>query len=153
MSDRAWLAALLEAERALANAEAIAGVIPPDAAAAIADRCRPELFDAARSWKPAASAANPVEPLVRELAAAVGGEAAAFVHWRRHEPGHHGLRGDARLAAGRSGSSAPGSTPPQRAARSWRARTARRSMAGRTLLQHAVPDDVRAEVRRLAGRR
>ena len=47
VSDRAWLAALLEAERALASAEAIAGVIPPDAARAIADRCRPELFDEA----------------------------------------------------------------------------------------------------------
>jgi 3-carboxy-cis,cis-muconate cycloisomerase len=81
VSDRAWLAALLEAERALANAEAIAGAIPAHAAAAIADRCRPELFDPARLAEAGRSAGNPVEPLVRELAEAAGGEAAAFVHW------------------------------------------------------------------------
>jgi 3-carboxy-cis,cis-muconate cycloisomerase len=81
VSDRAWLAALLEAERALANAEAIAGAIPAPAAAAIADRCRPELFDAARLAEAGRASGNPVEPLVRELAGAVGGEAEAFVHW------------------------------------------------------------------------
>jgi len=81
VSDWAWLAALLEAERALANAEAIAGTIPAHAAAAIADRCRPELFDPVRLAAAGRASANPVEPLVRELAEAVGGEAAAFVHW------------------------------------------------------------------------
>jgi 3-carboxy-cis,cis-muconate cycloisomerase len=81
VSDRAWLAALLEAERALANAEAIAGAIPAHAAAAIADSCRPELFDAARLAEAGRASGNPVEPLVRELAHAVGGEAEAFVHW------------------------------------------------------------------------
>ncbi|HSD01870.1 MAG TPA: hypothetical protein VLB81_05855, partial [Gaiellales bacterium] len=81
VSDRAWLAALLEAERALANAEAIAGTIPAHAAAAIADRCRPELFDPVRLAAAGRASANPVEPLVRELAEAVGGEGAAFVHW------------------------------------------------------------------------
>ncbi|HET7170875.1 MAG TPA: lyase family protein [Gaiellales bacterium] len=81
VSDRAWLGALVEAERALASAEAATGAIPADAAAAIADRCRPELFDAARLAEAGRSAGNPVEPLVRELADAVGGEASAFVHW------------------------------------------------------------------------
>ena len=81
VSDRAWLAALLEAERALANAEAIAGVIPAHAAAAIADSCRPEHFDAARLAEAGRASGNPVEPLVRELADAVGGEAEAYVHW------------------------------------------------------------------------
>jgi 3-carboxy-cis,cis-muconate cycloisomerase len=80
VSDRAWLAALLEAERALASAEAAAGAIPAAAGAAIAERCRPELFDPGRLAAAGRSAANPVEPLVRELAEAVGGEAAAYVH-------------------------------------------------------------------------
>jgi 3-carboxy-cis,cis-muconate cycloisomerase len=80
VSDRAWLGALLEVERALANVEATAGAIPAHAAATIADRCRPELFDAARLAEAGRSAGNPVEPLVRELAEAVGGEAAAYVH-------------------------------------------------------------------------
>jgi 3-carboxy-cis,cis-muconate cycloisomerase len=81
VSDGAWLAALLEAERGLANAEAVAGAIPAHAAAAIADRCRPEDFDTARLAEAGRSAANPVEPLVRELAEAVGGDASVFVHW------------------------------------------------------------------------
>jgi 3-carboxy-cis,cis-muconate cycloisomerase len=81
VSDQAWLAAMLEAERALANAEASAGAIPASAAAAIADRCRPELFDPGRLAAAGRASANPVEPLVRELAEAVGGEAEAFVHW------------------------------------------------------------------------
>jgi len=81
VSDRAWLGSLLEAERALASAEAAAGAIPAGAAAAIGDRCRAELYDAARLAEAGRSTGNPVEPLVRELAEAVGGEAGAFVHW------------------------------------------------------------------------
>jgi 3-carboxy-cis,cis-muconate cycloisomerase len=81
VSDRAWLGALLEAERALATAEAGAGAIPAEAAAAIAHRCRPELFDPSRLAEAGRAAGNPVEPLVRELAEAVGGDAAAYVHW------------------------------------------------------------------------
>ena len=45
VSDRAWLASMLEAERALVNAEAIAGVVPAHLAGAIAERCRPDLYD------------------------------------------------------------------------------------------------------------
>jgi 3-carboxy-cis,cis-muconate cycloisomerase len=81
VSGRAWLAAMLEAERALANAEAIAGVIPAHAAGPIADACRPERFDLDRLAEAGRGAGNPVEPLVRELTAAVGGEAAGYVHW------------------------------------------------------------------------
>ena len=80
VSDRAWLAAMLEAERALAKAEAAVGAIPAAAAGAIAERCRPELFDPGRLAEAGRSAANPVEPLVRELAEAVAGADAAYVH-------------------------------------------------------------------------
>jgi 3-carboxy-cis,cis-muconate cycloisomerase len=46
VSDRAWIAAMLEFEAALATAEALAGVIPDDAAEAIAVACDAERFDA-----------------------------------------------------------------------------------------------------------
>ncbi|MGH9057791.1 MAG: 3-carboxy-cis,cis-muconate cycloisomerase, partial [Acidimicrobiales bacterium] len=44
-SDRGWLAAMLRAEDALARAEAEAGVIPGEAAEAIAAACDPACFD------------------------------------------------------------------------------------------------------------
>ena len=45
VSGRAWLAAMLEGERALAAAGAAAGVVPADTAAAIADACTVDGFD------------------------------------------------------------------------------------------------------------
>jgi 3-carboxy-cis,cis-muconate cycloisomerase len=75
VSDGAWLAAMLEAERALAAAEARAGVISQDEAEAVAEACRGDLdidalADAGRR------VGNPVEPLVRALRAS-----AARAHW------------------------------------------------------------------------
>jgi 3-carboxy-cis,cis-muconate cycloisomerase len=81
LSDRAWLQAMLDAERALAAAEARAGVIPPEAAEAIASACEWERFDPAELGEQGRSAGNPVEPLVRALTAAVDGDAARYVHW------------------------------------------------------------------------
>jgi 3-carboxy-cis,cis-muconate cycloisomerase len=81
LSDRAWLQAMLDAERALAAAEARAGVIPPEAAEAIASACEWERFDPAELGEHGRSAGNPVEPLVRALTAAVDGDAARYVHW------------------------------------------------------------------------
>ena len=81
VSDQAWFEAMLEAERALASAEAIAGVIPAEAAARIAECCRSELFDAEELAAQGGSVGNPAEPLVRSLTATVGGEAARYVHW------------------------------------------------------------------------
>ena len=40
LGDRAWLQAMLDSERALARAEAAVGVIPAEAAEAIAAACR-----------------------------------------------------------------------------------------------------------------
>lgn len=80
VSDAAWLAAMLEAERALANAASLAGAIPAHAAAAIAERCEPELYDLDDLCAQGRAAGNPVEPLVRALRAQVGEEAAAYVH-------------------------------------------------------------------------
>lgn len=81
VSGRAWLAAMLDAERALAAAEAHAGVIPAEAAAAIAAACDPVRFDPEQVGIAGRAAGNPAEPLVRALREAVGGDAADFVHY------------------------------------------------------------------------
>lgn len=81
VSDRAWLAALLEVERALAAAEARAGVIPAEAAEAIAAACRADDFDPEALALEGRRAGNPVEPLARALATAAGPEAGRYVHW------------------------------------------------------------------------
>src|SRR5436305_1724823 len=80
-SDRAWLAALLRFEAALAAAEAAAGVIPSDAADAIAAACEPDRFDAGLLGRQARAAGNPAAPLASALAEAVEGDAAGYVHW------------------------------------------------------------------------
>jgi 3-carboxy-cis,cis-muconate cycloisomerase len=138
LSGEAWLQALLDVERALAEAEARAGVIPDEAARAIAGACRADRFDPAELADEAGSPGNPVEPLVRALREAVGGEAAEYVHHgatsqdildtaamlvARKALGliHDSLDAVAAEAAGLA--DAHGSTP----------------MIGRTLLQQAVP--------------
>ena len=75
VSDEAWLRALLEAERALATAQASVGVISQEAAAAVIDACTGD-FDAAALADEGRRAGNPVEPLVRALR-----EHAEFAHW------------------------------------------------------------------------
>jgi 3-carboxy-cis,cis-muconate cycloisomerase len=81
LGDRAWLQAMLDAERALALAAAVEGVIPASAAEAIAAACRAELFESERIAGEGRGSGNPAEPLVRALRATVGGEAAGWVHY------------------------------------------------------------------------
>jgi 3-carboxy-cis,cis-muconate cycloisomerase len=81
VSDQAWLVAMLDAERALVNAEAIAGVVPAHLAARIADRCSAGLYDVDDLSRAGRSAGNPVEPLVRAIRAGLGPEEAGFVHF------------------------------------------------------------------------
>src|ERR687894_990148 len=87
VSGRAWLGAMLEAEAALAVAEARAGLIPPDAAEAIASCCREGreagLFNPEELGRKGRAQGNPVPPLVRALTEAVSEvseEAARYVH-------------------------------------------------------------------------
>jgi 3-carboxy-cis,cis-muconate cycloisomerase len=75
VSDEAWLRAMLEAERALAAAEARVGVISQEAADAVAAACGGR-FDVALLAEEGRRAGNPVEPLVRALRGQ-----AAFAHW------------------------------------------------------------------------
>jgi 3-carboxy-cis,cis-muconate cycloisomerase len=81
ISDDAWLTAMLDAERALTNAEALAGVVPAHLAYPITEACRPDLYDIGQLAAEGHATGNPAEPLVRALRAAVGGEAAEYVHW------------------------------------------------------------------------
>lgn len=80
-SPEAHVRGMLAFEAALARSEARAGIIPQEAAATIAAKCREELFDIAALYREAAVAGTPVLPLVRELTACIGGDAQKFVHW------------------------------------------------------------------------
>ncbi|MFI9836159.1 lyase family protein [Nonomuraea sp. NPDC051941] len=78
-SDAAWLRAMLEAEGALARAQARLGLIPSEAAAAIDRTAATLVLDPADLARRARQSANPVVPLVADLRRAVPG-AASSVH-------------------------------------------------------------------------
>ena len=80
-SGEAWLAAMLDAEAALARAESAAGVIPAEAANAIASSCRDGSFNLGKITERGRATGTPVGPLVAALREAVGGEAAQYVHF------------------------------------------------------------------------
>jgi 3-carboxy-cis,cis-muconate cycloisomerase len=81
VSDAAWVQAMLDVEAALARAEARAGVIPAEAAEAIAAACDAGRFDIRQLGREMVPAGTPVIPLVKALTAAVSGDAARYVHW------------------------------------------------------------------------
>ena len=72
---------MLVFEAALALAEARAGIIPQDAANIIVGSCRKDLFDVAALYREAVVAGTPAIPLVRMLTSQIGDEAKKFVHW------------------------------------------------------------------------
>ena len=83
LDDAALVAAMLAFERALAEAEEEAGLIPAGTAAAIAAACRPEAFDPEALGQAARDGGNPAIPLVAALRREVARthpEAAAWVH-------------------------------------------------------------------------
>jgi 3-carboxy-cis,cis-muconate cycloisomerase len=80
VSDTAWLDGMLDFERALAGALALAGVIPAEAAAAVAEKCDATLYDIGELCEQGRPAGNPAEPLVRALREQVGGDNAKYVH-------------------------------------------------------------------------
>ncbi|MGW2231163.1 3-carboxy-cis,cis-muconate cycloisomerase [Streptomyces formicae] len=80
-SDAAFLQALLDAEAALARAQAAVGVAPQEAAAAVTDAARDAArFDLRDIALRARDGGNPVIPLVADLTAAVPESAAPYVH-------------------------------------------------------------------------
>jgi 3-carboxy-cis,cis-muconate cycloisomerase len=72
---------MLAFEAALAHAEARAGIIPQEAANTIADSCRVEQFEVAELYREAEVAGTPAIPLVRMLTEKIEGDAKKFVHW------------------------------------------------------------------------
>jgi 3-carboxy-cis,cis-muconate cycloisomerase len=83
VSGRAWLRAMLDAEGALAVAEARVGLIPREAAATIASCCDATRFDPEELGGKGRAAGNPVPPLVEALTGAVSQvseDAARHVH-------------------------------------------------------------------------
>jgi 3-carboxy-cis,cis-muconate cycloisomerase len=83
VSGRAWLQAMLDAQSALATAEAQVGLIPHEAAAAIVSCCEASRFDPEELGRDGRAAGNPVPPLVKALTAAVSEvseDAARYVH-------------------------------------------------------------------------
>ncbi len=83
-SDRSCLQGMLDFEAGLARAEARAGVVPSSAAAAIAAKCKAELFDVSELARGAKLAGNIAIPLIKALTALVAQsdkDAARYVHW------------------------------------------------------------------------
>jgi len=73
----AWIAAMLEVERALAVAEERTGVVPAGTAAAVSEAARAFALEASALRDEGARAGTPVIPLVRALADSGG----SWVHW------------------------------------------------------------------------
>jgi 3-carboxy-cis,cis-muconate cycloisomerase len=78
--DLDWLQALLDAEAALARAAERAGLTGPGAGAAVTAAARADQFDVAEIGRQAAFTGNPVPALVRALTALVPADAKAAVH-------------------------------------------------------------------------
>ena len=74
---QAWL----DVEVALARAQAELGIIPQDAAEAIARAARLELLDRARIDEGFARTGHTIVPLVWELSRVVGEQHGGWVHW------------------------------------------------------------------------
>ncbi len=79
-SDRALIARYVEVEIALARAQARCGVIPGDAAEAIARRCDVDALDFELLRRETDNVGYPILPLVHQLVRQCG-EAGRFLHW------------------------------------------------------------------------
>ncbi len=139
VADRAWLRAMLDVEAALARAEARAGLFPVEAAEAIARACRDDALDLAALGRDASASGNPVVPLVRAITAAVDdATAAGEVH--RGATSQDILDTAAMLVARRAlGSLLEDLDAASDAAAALADAHRGTLIAGRTLLQHAVP--------------
>ena len=138
VADRAWLQAMLDVEAGLARAQARAGLLPAEHADAIAAACVAERFDAAAIGAEAAQTGNPVVPLVAALTGAVEGDAAGQVH--RGATSQDILDSAAMLIAHRAlGPLLDDLDGAARAAAALAEHHRDTVMAGRTLLQQALP--------------
>jgi 3-carboxy-cis,cis-muconate cycloisomerase len=141
LSDRRWLEAMLDFEAALARAEAEVGVIPNAAAEVIASCCEAELYDIAEIGGRTTLAGNPAIPLVAMLTERVREKdpaAAEFVHYgaTSQDVIDTGLGQISKIATLLIQSRIAKSSCALAVLVEAHRKTA---MAGRTLLQHALP--------------
>jgi 3-carboxy-cis,cis-muconate cycloisomerase len=138
VGDGAWLRAMLDVEAALATAGARAGLFGSDEARAIAEACRVERFDIDALSRAAAETGNPVPELVRMLTSRLDERAAAHVH--RGATSQDVVDTAAMLVAKRALAALMDDLDgAARAAADLAARHRATLMAGRTLLQQALP--------------
>ncbi|WP_439385705.1 3-carboxy-cis,cis-muconate cycloisomerase [Amycolatopsis lexingtonensis] len=136
--DEAWLRAMLDAEAALARAQARLGTVPPEAADAITVAAGSARIDVAELAAGARATANPVVGLVKALTSAVGGSAAEYVH--RGSTSQDIFDTAMMLVADRTLRPLAADLDATAEALAELARTHRdTTMAGRTLTAHAVP--------------
>jgi 3-carboxy-cis,cis-muconate cycloisomerase len=136
--DEAFLQAMLDAEAALARAQAVLGQVPDSAAAAVTAAARAECFDVRDIALRARAGGNPVIPLVADLKAAVPASAAPCVH--RGATSQDIMDSAIMLVAGRAVASVLNDLRRTAVALGQLATEHRDTpMAGRTLTQHAVP--------------
>jgi 3-carboxy-cis,cis-muconate cycloisomerase len=139
--DRAWLQAMLDAEAALARAQAKAGAVPAEAARIIGEAARAERFNLRALAVAAREAGNPVVSLVARLTeavAAVDPAAAEYVH--RGCTSQDVMDSAAMLVCARALRTILADVDRAAAGLSRLAHQYRDTpMAGRTLAQHAVP--------------
>ncbi|MFI1253617.1 adenylosuccinate lyase family protein [Streptomyces netropsis] len=141
LSDEAWVAAMLEAEVALARSQAALGVIPADAVGPITEGAGSVRMDVAELARQSRGAANPVVVLVQRLTeavAAVDPAAAEYVHLG--STSQDILDSAAMLLSARVLARVEDDLARTAVALASLAREFRDvPMAGRTLAQHAVP--------------
>ena len=129
---------MLDFEAALARAEARAGVIPAEAAEAISAACRVDLFDVPALLRETAVAGTLAIPLAKALTAKVGGDAGRYVHWGATS---QDVIDTALVLQMRDGLDLllSGLLETAASCAALAERHRRTPMAGRTLLQHALP--------------
>ncbi|MEV6397920.1 3-carboxy-cis,cis-muconate cycloisomerase [Streptomyces sp. NPDC051907] len=136
--DAALLQAMLDAEAALTRAQAALGLAPAEAADAVAAAARAERYDVRDLALRARAGGNPVIPLIADLTAEAGPDAAPYVH--RGATSQDIVDTALMLTAART---LPGVLVDlERTAAALAALAARHRdtpMAARTLTQHAVP--------------
>lgn len=131
VDDRAWLRAMLDAEAALARAQARAGVIPAEAADDVAAVCDAGRYDVEQLARDARSAGNPVPALVK----------AAGVEWFHHGATSQDIVDTGAMLVARNALALIVEDLEAAAAACARLAEAHRDtpMTGRTLMQQAEP--------------
>ncbi|WP_369228333.1 3-carboxy-cis,cis-muconate cycloisomerase [Streptomyces sp. R39] len=137
-ADGAWLRALLDAEAALARAQATLGTVPAEAAAAVTEAADPGRFDVGALAERGRAGGNPVIPLVADLTRAVGTEYGPYVH--RGATSQDIMDTATMLVAARTLDLVLADLGhAERALAQLAAEHRDTAMPGRTLTQHAVP--------------